>query len=1208
VSGLSVSLFGPPQFKRGNEQISIQRRKDLALLIYLIVTSQPHSRDTLATLLWQDQGQADARSNLRKSLSRLKILLGEKSILVSQDRISLNPNLSINLDIARFESYIHQVREHKHARNGSSPLLCKECQQALEAAVHLYHSDFLEGFGLSDSPVFDEWQFFQSEGLRKNLAEVLELLTRQYVENEDYSTAIKHGLRWLALDRLHEPAHRHLMRLYALSGHRAAAKRQFEECKRILKEELDAEPEEETVQLFKDLEKKRLPQPFGTSVADAKRGVIDTFQSTTPSRKPHHFPVHPAPFIGREKELAELIRILRESPYRLLTLLGPGGSGKTRLALQVGATLDEDAGEPLRDEVWFVPLAPLTAPESILGSIKQSLGMAGHVNGSDSYDAFLSEIRGREMLLILDNFEHLLNADSSRLMMEILSASPRTKIVITSRERLNVEGEYVFPVGGLETPTEEALLSSRQENAVFTAFSALQLFEQCALRVQPDFQISAENYRSVVDICEVVQGMPLAIELAASWVQIYSPREIHQEIVHSLDFLQSNWRDLPDRQRSLRAVFDSSWSLLDKPTRPVIKALSIFRASFTREAAQAISGASAKTFLVLTHKSWIQRLANGRYQIHELLRQFAFEKLESEKATSELVMKHYSNYYAAYSARLWEDMKGTNQQRAFSEMEAEFDNIQVAWSWLVSAHDIETAVQYMLPILFHYTELRVKTVTLIHMLDLALASLPPYRSGHDRQIRQQEMILRSAKGAFLQGGDSLRASIPDVIFPIDTASIRRAWTLAQKHEAFQELGFWGILLCYVYGRMIQYDEAVRQLERMLPFFERTSQPWELATAYLHLLKLLIPNEPYASRRRKQLPGYLSHAKNIFVLLGDTINAGHIMKLWGDLKYQEHDLERAIHQWQLARDSFLNAGEWAAASVTLWQLCDACLQIGEFQKAFDGYREIAATFREHGLRLVQISALSKESYEKARHGDIEDALQIRRTCLEMILATGVTYQFAWNYWEMGDLMRVMGDIEAAAEWYERAYEIFDREPEHVGRSYYFRGMGDIALEKKNYESARAHFSTSADLAKSANHTWMICYSLSKLARAQVELQDVKSAKKNFRDAFQYGMKTLDKGIMLVAVMEYAEFCSKLGRDISAVELGSLVSHHFASWHETKKQASTLLDSIKSSLPRARFNEATEQGLSLDLWKTVEDLIKETAARTSKRLQSKKLIKA
>ena len=1199
---LSIALFGPPQIKRGNEQINIQRRKDLALLIYLLVTLQPHRRDTLATLLWEDQSQAEARSNLRKSLSRLKSILGENLLLTLQDQVQVNLNYPIDMDISKFNLRIQQFHKHEHSSNGAGRALCDDCQKALEEAASIYQADFLAGFSISDSLVFEEWQFFQAESLRKQLAEILEQLARFYANREEYKTAILYCRRWVALDRLNEPAQRQLISLYALSGQRAAAIRQFEECKRILKEELGAEPEEETIQLFQDLQKKRGRSRSGTT-------VVETIPSTTPSRKLHHFPVHPAPFIGREKELGEIIRLLRESPYRLLTLLGPGGSGKTRLALQVGATLERDTGTPFRDEAWFVSLAPLTRPESILGGIAQNLGMPGNLSGADARDVFFSEVRGREMLLILDNFEHLLSVDSTRLITEILSSSPRTRILITSRERLDVEGEYVFPVGGLEIPTKEALLTSRRGNTLMPTASALQLFEQCATRVQPGFTITQENYRSIVDICHTLQGMPLAIELAASWVEIYSPQEIQQEIVRSLDFLQSNWRDLPDRQRSLRAVFDSSWGLLDKTSRPVVKALSVFRSSFTREAAQAISGASAKTLLDLTHKSWIQRLSNGRYQIHELLRQFAFLKLQREQATFALVMRQYSNYYAVQAAQLWQDMKGANQQMALSRMEAEFDNIQVAWSWLVSANDIETAVQKILLILFHYAELRVKGDTLLGMLDLALASLPTEESEQDAEMRQQEIMLRSAKGAFLQDGSPLRATIPDVVFRIDTTSIRRAWARAQEDKAFAQLGFWGILLCYVYGRILEYDEGVHQLERMLPVFERTSQTWELAIGYFHLLQLLIPNEPFGSRRRKQLTASLSRARDLFTALGDTLSTGHTLRLWGDLKFQQQDIEGAIQQWQLARNSFLKTGEWAAASNMLWMLCDARLQVGDFQKAFDGYQEISDIFREHGLKLLQISALSKESFEKARHGNLEEALQIRRICLEMILETGVTYQFAWNYWEMGDLLRVMGDGEAAVEWYGRAYQIFDKEQDNVGRSYYFRGMGDIALKKKNYESARDYFSTSVGLAKSVNHTWMVCYCLSKLARAETEMQDARSAKKNFRDAFQYGMKTLDKGIVLVALGEYAVFCSKMGRNVRAVELCSLVSHHFASWHETKKQAERLLDTLKKSLPLAKFNQAKKDGRSLGLWETVANLVDGKmgpATKFSKRSKSNELM--
>jgi predicted ATPase/DNA-binding SARP family transcriptional activator len=759
VDDLRINVFGAPQIRRGSQEVLIQRRKDLALLIYLVVTSQAHRRDTLATLFWEDQNQVEARSNLRKSLSRLKSILGDTVLLTSQDQVRINPDESVDVDLIQFNVRVEQFRKHGHAVHGTGNTLCKECQEALEEAAQIYEADFLAGFSVADSLVFEEWQFFQAESLRKNLAEILEQLVLFYAEQQEYKTAIEYARRWLALDRLNEAAHRQLMKLYALSGERAAAKRQFEECKRILKQELDAEPEEETLQLFNDLQKKR---------------KLPGAQATVPSAaivKKHHLPVHPAPFIGREKELGEIVHLLRESPYRLLTLLGPGGSGKTRLALQVGAMLDQDMEEQFRDEVWFVSLAPLTESKSISDAIAQSLGMARRVGGSEAQDVFLSEIRGRAMLLILDNFEHLLNANSITLITEILNASPRTKILLTSRERLNVEGETIFQVGGLEIPTEEALPASQPS-------SALQLFTQCAIRVQPDFEINQDNYQSVVNICTTVQGMPLAIELAASWVEIYSPPEIYQEIIRSLDFLQSDWRDLPDRQRSLRAVFDSSWSLLDKTTRPAVKALSVFRSSFSREAAQAISGASAKTLLELSHKSWIQRLSNGRYQIHELLRQFAVEKLSAETVNYELVKKQFSEYYADYSSSLWTAMKGADQGKAFSGVEAEFENLQTAWTWLISMGQSDSAIQKMLALLLHYSELRGKTVELVRMLELALKTI--ISSERNIRDRKNEIIVRTAKGMFTNDSFPLRYGMQDAIFPQDKASVQRAWQLARK--------------------------------------------------------------------------------------------------------------------------------------------------------------------------------------------------------------------------------------------------------------------------------------------------------------------------------------------------------------------------------------------------------------------------------------------
>ena len=276
--------------------------------------------------------------------------------------------------------------------------------------------------------------------------------------------------------------------------------------------------------------------------------------SQAAAKKAQPLPTYPSPFIGREKELEEIIHLLEEPSCRLLTLLGPGGSGKTRLALQVANFLCESKDGPFRDGVFFISLAPLTDPAGIVGALIAGLRITGQARGTNARERLLSHLQGSRLLLILDNFEHLLTEESVTLVSEVIGAAQQSKIMVTSRERLNLQGEQIFRVGGLEIP-EERRLPSKQE-APSVTFSALQLFEQCAVRVQPSFAITGENYESIAQICRTVQGMPLAIEMAASWLEVFSVEEIRIEIDRSLDFLQSNFHDLPDRQRSLRAVFE----------------------------------------------------------------------------------------------------------------------------------------------------------------------------------------------------------------------------------------------------------------------------------------------------------------------------------------------------------------------------------------------------------------------------------------------------------------------------------------------------------------------------------------------------------------------------------------------------------------------------------------------------------------------------
>ncbi|HSR29272.1 MAG TPA: protein kinase, partial [Anaerolineae bacterium] len=344
----------------------------------------------------------------------------------------------------------------------------------------------------------------------------------------------------------------------------------------------------------------------------------------------HNLPAQATPFVGREAELAELACLLAEPQARLITILGAGGMGKTRLALEAGA----GALDGFEDGVYLVPLAPLQSAQAIVPAVARAVGLSFSDDG-EPRDQLLDHLNPRTMLLLLDNFEHLLahptvpathghgklgDGDGAGLVDDLLSAAPGVKVLATSRLRLNVQGEQLFHLLGMEVPHGEATADAG-------AYSAVKLFVQGARRVRPGFELAGRDQQYVARICRLVAGMPLAILLAAAWVELLSPEEIEGEIAASLDFLETDLRDVPERQRSIQAVFDYSWNLLGERERAVFAGLSVFRGGFLREAAQAVTGATLRELKALVDKSLLHRTPTGRYEIHELLRQYGLEKL-----------------------------------------------------------------------------------------------------------------------------------------------------------------------------------------------------------------------------------------------------------------------------------------------------------------------------------------------------------------------------------------------------------------------------------------------------------------------------------------------------------------------------------------------------------------------------------------------------
>ncbi|MCA9955314.1 MAG: tetratricopeptide repeat protein, partial [Anaerolineales bacterium] len=405
----------------------------------------------------------------------------------------------------------------------------------------------------------------------------------------------------------------------------------------------------------------------------------------------NNLPPQPTPFVGRDEELAALDALLIDPERRLIAIVGPGGMGKTRLALAAAERqLTDSSAFP--HGVFFVNLAAIQTADQMIPAIAHALKLPLDSGRQDdrtdpmsseslpAKDQLLDYLRHKRLLLILDNFEHVL--EGAELVADILQAAPLVQIIVTSRERLQLIEEQVYPIKGLDFPDWDTLDEARQSPAV-------RLFLQAAHRVQPEFVLTAEDLPDLARICRAVGGMPLSLELAASWVDALSLPDLADEIKNSLNLLETEMRNMPERHRSIRAVFDYSWQQLSANDQAVFAQLAVFRGGFTRTAAQKITNASIRTLANLVNKSLLQyNQQRDRYELHELVRQYAAEKLAEDAGVETAVHTRHSHFYCGLVQHRKNQLKAGQLQAALAHIEADQENARAAWEWAVAQGDV----------------------------------------------------------------------------------------------------------------------------------------------------------------------------------------------------------------------------------------------------------------------------------------------------------------------------------------------------------------------------------------------------------------------------------------------------------------------------------------------------------------------------------------
>jgi predicted ATPase/DNA-binding SARP family transcriptional activator/uncharacterized protein HemY len=954
VPTLRLLLLGTPRLEKDDTPFKLSRRKAFALLAYLAVQGGYHTREALAALFWPESDTQLAYSYLRRELAVLNKELDGSWLRSDRESIELVGGDDFWLDVDHFRRLLAACGTHGHPPDE----VCPECMPLLSDAVALYRDDFMTGFSLPDSPDFDDWQRFECESLHHELIGALKRLVYGHIGQGELDAAIYYARHWLSLDPWHEPAHRELMQLYAWSGDWSAALRQYQECVRVLGEELSQPPEEATRVLYEAIQSKQLAEPpvwtpYQPGQAKEEQPILVDFPDAGPQ---HNLPVEVTPFFDREQDLAEIRYLLLDKPgCRLLTLVGPGGIGKTRLAAQAAM----QALHAFPHGIFMVPLAPIDSTDLLVPTIADVLRLPFRGRAEPKVQ-LLNYLREKEVLLVLDNFEHVL--EGACLLADMLYAAPGIKLLVTSRERLKLREEWVREIGGLPYPIEEEM-KTIQAGAALEDYPAVSLFLENARRTHPSYSLSEPNQAAVVRICQLVEGMPLCLELASAWVSFMPTWEIAQEIDHNLDILSTTLRNIPERHRSVRALFDHSYQLLTEEERRVIRQLSVFRGGFEREAAEYVTGASLPLLVGLVNKSVLRGDPSGRYDQHELLREYLMDELEEVAMEHEDTRDRQCSYYAAFLQAREPYLRGLGQDEALDEIGAEIDNVRAAWRWAVAQHKVPELSQ-LLESLYLFYDARSWVQEGEEAFRLAAESL-----GESAEARSEAVSLLLAQFLGRQG--------------------RFTYRLGRYREA---------------KRLIEEDLHI------LDSLESRDQPaarTEKAFSLRNLGSVMRGDGEY-----QQAQQLYEESLVLFRECGDDLGTAGVLKQLGILAGSLGEYLEAQRLLREALELYQAMGDQYGVANILNDLGIVADRTGQYAEAQQLYQDCLAIRRRIGHRWGVGTTLNNLGYLAFAQGQYSEAKQLLEESLAIQREIGDRYQIANCLSNLGATVREQGDYDLA----------------------------------------------------------------------------------------------------------------------------------------------------------------------------------------------------
>lgn len=1103
MAGFQIKLLGPIQVERDGRPVGgFRSQKALALLGYLAAEGRPVSRTRLAGLFWGDAPEGQARGELRRVLHNLSQRL-PGCLEADRRTVEFRAGPGCRTDLAAFVE-----------------LQADETPAALAEAAGLYRGEFLEGLFLDDCPEVETWLLTERERWRGQAVQVLQTLIAHHAGQGQAERGLEFAARLLALEPWREETHRQMMLLLARSGQRSAALAQYETCRQVLAEELDVEPTPETTALYERIKAAVAPRP-------------------------HNLPSPPTPFVGRQAELGQVTGLLAGPDCRLLTLTGPGGIGKTRLALQAARKLVGDPTGLFWHGVYFVPLMPLQASGSLVPLIAEALRLSLSP-AEDGKRQLLDYLSQKEILLILDNCEAVLARTPSpavNLIAGILAAAPQVKILATSRQALNLQGEWRLRLEGLAYPPAWP----PPPTASVEPLSAVRLFAQSARRARPDFSLETEA-PAVARICQLVEGMPLALELAAGWLKALSAAEIAREIEGGLDILAASQPNLPQRHRSLRAVFESSWARLTVDEREVLARLAVFRGGFSRRAAEnvALSEASGpglallarlvdKSLLATSRSAVGPEPAASRYDLHDLLRQFVAEKLGALPASGRAeAFGRHSRYFASFVQDFETRLQGAKRTEALAALELDMQNVQASWRWAVE-QGMWDVVEIFLNGLFLFHELRGWFSEGEAIFSRAAQSLEP---DADIERRGDRESLKS------------KAQNPKANLLLGRVLARRGW------------------FCWRLGR---YEEAKSLAGTGLTGARQTEDRREMAFG-LRLLGLVAAAIGDFAEARERFQASLALWRELDDRRGTALTLFDLGRVYQALgQYQQ-----AGQPYREGLAIFKEAGYQPGATTAFGALGRVVRSLGEYSQARRLCQESLALHRELENPWGIAAALDSLGAIDCGLGQYDQARESFQVSLAARRQLDDPRGVAAALDNLGQVAYLQEKYEEARRLCAESLAIRRELGDRPGQAQMLHNLGHVALLEAAYREAERFCWESLALYRALGDRAGLAGVSSSLGYIAVAQGDDAGAQAQFEEAFDLAVAIQAAPIALDALLGRATLLARQGEDKRVKALLALVLGHPAGTPALEAKARRLLPEQAGQLPMESATAAKAVG--------------------------------